>query len=101
MCRLNLFGLVVIIVGVLLLQLWTIEARPRTQKIVVHGHEWTVPNEPGWEKGEIISSACVLKLYFSSLQFSKKPKRIVTAFSQTAHPVVTVGWLQRNCERSS
>ncbi|CAF0750393.1 unnamed protein product [Rotaria sordida] len=25
------------------------ECSPLTQKIVIHGHEWTVPNEPGWE----------------------------------------------------
>ncbi|CAF0998457.1 unnamed protein product [Didymodactylos carnosus] len=23
--------------------------RPHLQKFVIHGHEWTVPNEPGWE----------------------------------------------------
>ena len=35
----------------LVLQPSTIECRPRTQRIVIHGHEWTVPNEPGWEEG--------------------------------------------------
>jgi hypothetical protein len=28
------------------------ESRPHTQRIVVHGHEWTVPNEEGWEEGK-------------------------------------------------
>ncbi|UJR26094.1 hypothetical protein I4U23_007440 [Adineta vaga] len=36
-------------VCLLILQPSTIECRPRTQRIVIHGHEWTVPNEPGWE----------------------------------------------------
>lgn len=49
----------IIVVGILLLQLWTIEGHPRTQRITVHGHEWTVPDEPGWEAGSI--------LFFSSL----------------------------------
>jgi hypothetical protein len=30
-----------------------IECRPRTQKLLVHGHEWTVPNEEGWQEGKI------------------------------------------------
>ncbi|UJR22857.1 hypothetical protein I4U23_025886 [Adineta vaga] len=34
----------------LLIQLSMIDCRPHTQKIVVHGHEWTVPNESGWEE---------------------------------------------------
>ncbi|CAF1549716.1 unnamed protein product [Adineta ricciae] len=33
----------------LVLQPSTIECRPRTQRIVIHGHEWTVPNESGWQ----------------------------------------------------
>lgn len=37
-----------------MLQLSTIDCRPHTQKIIVHGHEWTVPNEPGWDKGKLI-----------------------------------------------
>ncbi|CAF1291473.1 unnamed protein product [Rotaria magnacalcarata] len=26
------------------------ECHPLHKKIVIHGHEWTVPNEPGWEE---------------------------------------------------
>ncbi|CAF3267558.1 unnamed protein product [Rotaria socialis] len=26
------------------------ECRPLHKKIVIDGHEWTVPNEPGWEE---------------------------------------------------
>ena len=39
---------------VLVFQQLKVECRPATQKIVIGGHEWTVPNEPGWEDGKII-----------------------------------------------
>ena len=52
MFRMNNFGLLVILIIVLFIAIVRIECRPRTQKILVDGHEWTVPNEPGWEEGE-------------------------------------------------
>ncbi|CAF0776847.1 unnamed protein product [Adineta steineri] len=54
MSKFNLISFV-ICVYFIVLQLTIIECRPRTQKIVVHGHEWTVPNEPGWK--EILDEA--------------------------------------------
>lgn len=30
-----------------------------TQKLIVHGHEWTVPNEDGWEEG--MTHICMIK----------------------------------------
>ena len=44
-------------VSVSILQVSLVECRPRTQRIVVHGHEWTVPNEPGWSDGKNQRSA--------------------------------------------
>ncbi|CAF1271691.1 unnamed protein product [Rotaria sp. Silwood1] len=41
--------LLMIFVYFICIQFSIINCRPHTQKIVVHGHEWTVPNEPGWE----------------------------------------------------
>ena len=35
-----------------ILQPSLVECRPRTQRVIVHGHEWTVPAEPGWKDGE-------------------------------------------------
>ena len=29
-----------------------VDGRPRTQRIIIHGHEWTVPNEPGWHESK-------------------------------------------------
>ncbi len=43
----------VIFICVLVLQQSIIECRPNTQQIIIDGHEWTVPNEPGWKEGEI------------------------------------------------
>ncbi len=37
----------------IILQLYIVECRPHTQRIIVHGHEWTVPNEVGWEEGKL------------------------------------------------
>jgi hypothetical protein len=48
MSKFNLISIVMFIY-LIILQLSNIECRPRTQKILVHGHEWTVPYEPGWE----------------------------------------------------
>lgn len=45
---------IVILIYLLVLQPSMAECRPRIQRIVIHGHEWTVPNEPGWEDGNII-----------------------------------------------
>ncbi|CAF2770632.1 unnamed protein product [Rotaria sp. Silwood2] len=48
MSNINVVSLI-IFVCFIILQSSIINCRPHTQKIVVHGHEWTVPNEPGWE----------------------------------------------------
>jgi hypothetical protein len=48
------FLLFAIFIYLLIAQPSTIESRPRTQRIIIHGHEWTVPNEPGWEDGNIL-----------------------------------------------
>jgi len=45
----------VIFISLLILHQSTIECRPNTQKIIIDGHEWTVPNEPGWVEGKIVS----------------------------------------------
>jgi hypothetical protein len=45
-----------ILIYLLILQPSTIECRPHIQKIIIHGHEWTVPNEPGWENGNCFFS---------------------------------------------
>jgi hypothetical protein len=47
MSKFNLISFVIFLCFILI-----IESRPSTQKIVVHGHEWTVPNEQGWEEGK-------------------------------------------------
>jgi hypothetical protein len=67
MSGLNFLTLIVFIY-ILTLQSFTIECRPHTQKIIVHGHEWTVPNEPGWEKGTRILnlSSMLILCFFSS-----------------------------------
>ncbi|CAF1349128.1 unnamed protein product [Adineta steineri] len=39
----------VIFIYLLVLQPSIVECRHRSQRIVIHGHEWTVPNEPGWD----------------------------------------------------
>ncbi len=49
MSTLNLISFIIFIYLIMSIT----ESRPRTQKIVVHGHEWTVPNEEGWEQGKI------------------------------------------------
>lgn len=36
----------------IILEIHVVESFPRTQKIIVQGHEWTVPNEPGWHEGK-------------------------------------------------
>ncbi|CAF2358542.1 unnamed protein product [Rotaria sp. Silwood2] len=41
---------ILMIIYLFVFQSTTIECRSLTQKIVIHGHEWTVPNEPGWEE---------------------------------------------------
>ncbi len=43
-----------IFIHLLIIQPSTIESRPHTQRIIIRGHEWTVPNEPGWEDGNIL-----------------------------------------------
>lgn len=43
-----------ILIYLLNLQPYIVEGRPSTQKIIVHGHEWTVPDGPGWDEGEFI-----------------------------------------------
>jgi hypothetical protein len=53
------FASFVIFACILILQLSTIECRPRTQKIVIHGHEWTVPDEPGWEEGKMVVQTAI------------------------------------------
>lgn len=45
----------IVFIYILNFQAGLIECRPHTQKIVVHGHEWTVPDEPGWEDGKLFS----------------------------------------------
>ncbi len=50
-----------ILICLLILQPSTIECRPRTQRIMIHGHEWTVPNEPGWEDGNRFFSHILLE----------------------------------------
>lgn len=47
----------IIFVYLLHVQLYAVEGRPQTKKIVVDGHEWTVPDEPGWEDGKFIISS--------------------------------------------
>ena len=36
----------------IILEISLVQSYPQTQKIVVHGHEWTVPDEPGWHEGK-------------------------------------------------
>lgn len=52
MSKFNLLSFVIFIY-LIISQLSITESRPHTQKIVVHGHEWTVPNEEGWQQGKI------------------------------------------------
>jgi len=54
----------VIFIYFIIFQLSIIESRPHTQKIVVHGHEWTVPNEEGWREGKIKFVFYYLILFF-------------------------------------
>lgn len=49
MSSINLIGSTILI-SLLIIQLSSIDCRPHTKKIIVHGHEWTVPNEEGWDK---------------------------------------------------
>jgi len=51
MSKFNLIAFVIFIY-LIINQLSIIECRPHTQKIIIHGHEWTVPNEEGWEEGK-------------------------------------------------
>ncbi|CAF1369925.1 unnamed protein product [Didymodactylos carnosus] len=42
-------------------------AHPILQTIVINGHEWIVPNEPGWE--EVLTEADALReLYYRNCQ---------------------------------
>jgi hypothetical protein len=40
----------VILICFLIFQPSTIQCRPHNRKIIINGHEWTVPDEPGWEE---------------------------------------------------
>lgn len=51
----------VIFIYLLTFQRFIVECRPRVQRIVIHGHEWTVPNEPGWEDGKIVFEIFIYK----------------------------------------
>ena len=46
------FTLLIIFIYLLILERSAVECRPRIQRILIDGHEWTVPNEPGWEDGK-------------------------------------------------
>ena len=48
------FALLLVFIYLQILQLHIIECRPRSQKIIIRGHEWTVPDEPGWDDRKII-----------------------------------------------
>lgn len=52
--------LLLIISFLFLFQQFPVECNPLSQKIIIHGHHWTVPNEPGWEQGKIY---CTWKQY--------------------------------------
>jgi hypothetical protein len=43
-----------IFILILVFQQWKVECRPATQKLIIDGHEWTVPNEAGWEDGKLV-----------------------------------------------
>ncbi|CAF2979528.1 unnamed protein product [Rotaria sp. Silwood2] len=66
MSNINVVSLI-IFVCFIILQSSIINCRPHTQKIVVHGHEWTVPNEPGWEDVLQEAEPNLRYLNFSSL----------------------------------
>ncbi len=55
------FAPFVLFIYFLTFQRSTVECRPRIQRILVHGHEWTVPDEPGWEDGKILKKNFVHK----------------------------------------
>ena len=48
-------------VYLLIVQLFNIECRPHIQKVLVQDHEWTVPDEPGWEDSKIILRIFLMK----------------------------------------
>ncbi|CAM4915205.1 unnamed protein product [Rotaria socialis] len=39
----------IIFIYCILFQLSFIDCRPHNQRLLVQGHQWTVPDEPGWE----------------------------------------------------
>jgi hypothetical protein len=67
-----------IFIYLLIVQPSTIECRPRTQRIIINGHEWTVPNKPGWEDGNIS--------FFSQVFFYNKNSFILIVL-QEAEPI--------------
>jgi len=34
------------------------ECRRRFQRIVINGHDWTVPNQPGWDARKSLFCCC-------------------------------------------
>ena len=43
-----------------LLSMNFVQSRPRMQTIRINGHEWTVPDEPGWGEGEKLTRFLLL-----------------------------------------
>lgn len=65
-----------IVIVILILPFSLVQCRPHSQRILIHGHEWIVPNEPGWEDGKSIYLMNLRMILLSSILVVQKADSI-------------------------